>query len=110
MKNLSKILLAAAFAVAITSANRVSADEPLLSPRAKANQSKPISGGDSGPNLVSGSYLGAAAKSAAIQPKMAAGTGGSPNLVSGNYAGAAAKNPIRDSRSPEREVQVAPLK
>lgn len=99
MKSIAKLLLTAAFAVAITSANRVSADEPLLSPRAKANQSQRISSGDSGPNLVNGHYLGAAAKSAANQSKMASGAGSSPNLVSGNYAGAAAKNPIRDLRS-----------
>jgi hypothetical protein len=108
MKN--TLLIAAATATLLTAVNTASAEEPLLSPRAKANQSKHISSGDSGPNLVSGNYLGAGAKSAANQSKMASGAGSSPNLVSGNYAGAAAKNPIRDLRSAEKEIQVAPLK
>ena len=108
MKN--TLLIAAATATLLTAVNTASADEPLLSPRAKANQSHRASSGDSGPNLVNGNYLGAATKSAANQPKMASSTGSSPNLVSGNYAGAAAKNPIRDLRSTEKDIQVAPLK
>jgi hypothetical protein len=42
MKSISKLLLAAGTAVILTSAAR--ADEPLLSPRAKANQIKTVPG------------------------------------------------------------------
>jgi len=44
MKTTNKLLLAAAVAVSLTFANRAVAGEPLLSPRAKDNQIKIVSG------------------------------------------------------------------
>lgn len=106
MKNNIKLLLAAAIAISFAAVNSAKADEPLLSPRAQANQINRISGTDSGPNLVSGNYLGTAAKwqaSGAVAPS----SSGNVNLVNGTYVGAAVKDPIRESRKPQFEI--APL-
>jgi hypothetical protein len=44
MKNLNKILIAAVVAGALASASRATADEPFLSPHAKANQARVVPG------------------------------------------------------------------
>jgi hypothetical protein len=44
MKNLNTILVAVVVAGALASASRATADEPLLSPRAKANQTRVVPG------------------------------------------------------------------
>lgn len=47
MKNVNKIVMAAFVALAFTAANHAQADEPFLSPRAKANQIHHVPGNPS---------------------------------------------------------------
>ena len=94
MKTLNSLLLAGAVALGFTLTPTARADEPFLSPKAKANQISRVSGGDTSPNLVSGNYLGAATKMEANRAKVVSSGGATtPNLASGNYLGAGAKNP-----------------
>ena len=94
MKTMNSLLLAGAVALGFTLTTTARADEPFLSPKAKANQIHHVSGVDTGPNLVSNNYLGAAAKTEANRARVvSSGGAATPNLVSGNYLGAGAKNP-----------------
>ena len=94
MKTLNSILLAGAVALGFTLTTTVRADEPFLSPKAKANQISRVSSVDTSPNLVSGNYLGALAKTEANRARVVSSGGATtPNLVSGNYLGAGVKNP-----------------
>ncbi len=75
------------------------------SPRVQANQIKRISSTEAGPNLVSGDYLGAAAKASAMfQSTVSGSTDNGPSLVSGNYLGAAAKSPTYEARPAQFEI------
>ena len=58
-----------------------------------------------GPNTVSNTYLGAAAKWELNRAKVAPSGTVTPNLVSGNYPGVAAKNPYYRPQ----QFQIAPL-
>ena len=62
-------------------------------------------GTDNSPNLVSGNYLGALAKTEANRAKVVPSGAVTPNLVSGNYLGAGAKNPYARTTS----FEIAPL-
>jgi hypothetical protein len=108
MKTLKTILLAGAVVACFTLASTAKAGEVFLSPRAQANQMPRVSGINADPNLVSGSYPGAASKARAVfHPMTASGGVEDINLVSGNYAGAAAKSPDRELRGYAYEI--APL-
>ena len=104
MKTMNTLLLAGAVALGFTLTTATAA-EPFLSPKAKANHISRVSSMDTSPNLVSGNYLGALAKTEANRTKVVPGTGHEPNLVSGNYLGAGAKNPYARPGS----FEIAPL-
>lgn len=97
-------MLAGAVALGFTLTTTARADEPFLSPKAASlrHDSRTVPSTGARPNLVSGSYLGAAAK----LNRTSAAPGGmdSPNLVSGNYLGAGAKNPY-----PRPVFEIAPV-
>ena len=65
MKMINILLLAGAVALGSTLTTTVNADEPLFSPKAAALQRdfRRVPSTDTSPNLVSGNYLGAGAKS-----------------------------------------------
>ena len=105
MKTINTLLLAGAVALGFTLTTTAKADEPFLSPKAKANQIHRVSSVDSSPNLVSGNYLGAAAKTEFNRVKVVPSGTVTPNLISGNYLGAGAKNPYPRTAS----FQGAPL-
>ena|ERR1043166_5496858 len=106
MKKNITLLLAGAVALGFTLSTATKADEAFLSPKGKANQIMRSSRADSSPNLVSNSYLGAAAKLELNRSKVVASGTTTPNLVSGNYLGAAVKAP----NFPPAPVEIAPLK
>lgn len=95
MKTITTLLLAAAFSVTLLSTAKAS--DVLLSPRAKANQIARVKGINNDPQLVSGWYAGAAYRTYSTAPStVASGPVKDINLVSGNYLGTAAKSPFRD--------------
>lgn len=96
MKTMNTLLLAGAVALGFTAVNAAKADEPFLSPRAASlrHDLRKVPGIDTSPNLVSNTYLGAAAKWELNRAKVVPSGTVTPNLVSGNYPGAAAKNPF----------------
>ncbi|MBI3852994.1 MAG: hypothetical protein HY298_22300 [Verrucomicrobia bacterium] len=108
MKSFNKILLVSAVAVGFNLAQAAKADEPLLSPRGKANQITRVPGINTDPDLVRGQLLGAAAKAQSARPTMIAGSSkNDPDLVHG-VPYLAGKNPMRDLRG--KTFEVAPLK
>ena len=110
MKNISKLLLAAAIAVGISTATQSFADEPLHSPRGLANIVKHVPGKNLDVNLVSGWYAGAAVKQGAMFHSAVDSRGiKDVNLTArGNAPLYTGKDPARDLRP--QEFQIAPLK
>ena len=111
MKSITKLLLAACAAVALTSATR--ADEPLLSPRTSANQPGKISGAGREADLVRGQNdLGVAAQSKASGSRSAiAGTSkNDPDLAHSQGAVTGSPKGVQQLRESGRAFQVAPLK
>ncbi len=111
MKNITKLLLAAGAAVILTSAAR--ADEPYLSPRAKASQPSKVTGGSD--TLVFGknpNALGDAAKAKASggHYSVAGSSKNDPDLVRGQWARTGSPKGLQQLRESGREHQVAPLK
>ena len=106
MKTTTSLLLAGVVALGFSLAT-ARADEPFLSPRAAAlrHDFRKVPSADVSPNLVSNSYLGAAAKFELNRTKVVPTGTIAPNLVSGNYAGAALKNPYPTST----RFEIAPL-
>ena len=110
MKDISKLLLAAAVAAGFATATQTFAGEPLHSPRGLANQIKRVPGTNNDVNLVSGWYAGAAIKQGAMFHSAVDSRGiKDVNLAMHQnrplYTG---KNPSRDLRP--QEFQIAPLK
>jgi hypothetical protein len=105
MNTKTSLLLASALALGFTLTTAANAAEQALSPRARDNLIKRVPGTNTDPNLVSGSYLGAAAKPILDRVKVVPTTGTDPNLISGNYAGAALKNPY----ATPAPFEIAPL-
>jgi hypothetical protein len=111
MKISQKILLAAALAATFTVVNTSSADEGLLSPRARSNQISKTTGVDSGPDLNRTRPPLGNAKAAELFPSKAMSTPASDNgvdLAHNNRPFYSGKNPIWESRD-NREFQVAPM-
>lgn len=105
---MNSLLLAGAVALGFTLTTTVKADEPFLSPKAASlrNDFRKVPSTDNSPNLVSGNYLGALAKTEANRARVVSSGGATtPNLVSGNYLGAGAKNPFPRPAT----FEVAPL-
>jgi len=94
MKTTTTLLLAGAVALGFTLTTS-NAAEPFLSPRAAAlrHDFRKVPSTDTGVNLVTSTYLGAAAKWELNRARVVPSGTDTPNLVSGNYPGAAAKNP-----------------
>jgi hypothetical protein len=107
MKTNTTLLLAGAIALGFARTTALAADI-AASPRMQRllNERKIVSGTDTSPNLVSNTYLGAAAKWELNRAKVVPSDTTTPNLVSGNYAGAGAKNPYHRPAP----VEIAPLK
>ena len=116
MKNLSKILMAALVAAAFTTASRASADEPYLSPKAKANQIRVAPAGASANdvNLVTNRPAGNAKAWAQAQSlKTAPGTGSTIDLAHGPRPTMSPKDPRYEQAARElreSQYQIAPLK
>lgn len=105
MKTFNTILLAGAVAASFTLASSAKAGDVVMSPRAQANQITRVSGVNTDPNLVSGWYAGTGNKANGIFHSMVpSGSVADINLVSGDYLGAAAKSPHRDLRGVEFQV------
>jgi len=106
MRTINTLLLVGATALGF-SLIPAKAGEPFLSPRAaqQRHESRTVTSPDTGPNLVSHSYLGAAAKWELNRPRVGPAGTTTPNLVSGNYPGAHAKNPNYRLR----QFEIAPL-
>lgn len=114
MKKTILLTVAAAGILALTSS--VQAGEPLLSPRAKANQIARVSGVNTDRNLVSGWYAGAAYKAFNTAPNMVA-SGPVPDidLAHAPRPTMSPKDPryeaaLRANAASQAEVQIAPLK
>ncbi len=111
MKN--TFLLAAATAALLIAVNTVSADEPLLSPRAKANLARTVPGVTEDKldrSLQPGSPKG---REMAYSLRMVPSTGPSVDLAHGPRPSLSPKDPryetaLRELRA--KEFQVAPLK
>lgn len=114
MKNSSKILIAIAAASSI--GNFASfADEPTLSPRAKANQIRIVSTGHTDPSTTTGlTALGVGAKAKASGGNALASVGTSakdPDLAHGrNALGVAAKAKAQGMMPSDSGAQIAPLR
>lgn len=113
MKN--TLLLAVATATLLTVVNTASADEPLLSPRAKANQIRVVPGSAANDvNLATNRPIGnAKAWDHAQSLRKAPSTGPSIDLAHGPRPTLSPKDPrydqvARELREPQ--LQVAPLK
>jgi len=97
MKTTTALILAAT--VSFTLAGSAKAADVFLSPRAQANQITRVSGINNDRNLAGGWYAGAAYKAFSTAPNMvASGAVADVNLVSGNYLGAAAKSPFHSAQ------------
>jgi len=107
MKNLSKLLLAAGFVAAVTSASPASADEPLLSPKAKANRIVVVQG-----TTEDQLYRGTEHRQRGwfAVPKMVASEGIKDRDLAHDLPLYTGKNPSRDFRPGQSDVQIAPLK
>jgi hypothetical protein len=111
MKSITTFLLAAGAAIALSS--QAGAAEPLLSPRAKANQPSKVVGGSD--TLVFGknpNALGDAAKAKASggHYSVAGSSKNDPDLVRGQWARTGSPKGLQQLRESGREHQVAPLK
>lgn len=110
---LNKILLAAAAAVAFTAISRAQAGEPLLSPRAKANQTRMVSGASANDvNLATIRPAGNAKAWAQAQSlKRMPSTGQTVDLAHGPRPTLSPKDPRYEQEARRlQEVQIAPLK
>ena len=113
MNDMKNILLLAAAAATLLTVNTLSAAEPALSPRAKANQPIKVSGTGSDVDLVRGQNdLGVAAKSKASgSHSVIAGTSkNDPDLILGQTARIGSPKGFQQFRESGRDFQVAPLK
>lgn len=116
MKNLNLILMAAVAATAFTSVNRAQADEPFLSPRAKANQIHYAPSGSSinDPDLVKDRPAGnAKAWAQKHRATTFPGTESTVDLVHGPRPTMSPKDPRYEQAARklrEAQYQVAPLK
>jgi hypothetical protein len=107
------LLLAAASVAGLIAVNTATADDALLSPRAKANQPPKTAGTGSDANLVRGQNdLGVAAKAKASgNPSTFAGPStNDPDLVRGQWTRTGSPKGLQQLRDNGREFQVAPLK
>lgn len=107
MKTTTSLLLAGAVALGFTFTTTARADGLFLSPKAAAlrHDFRVVPSTGTSPNLVSSSYLGAAAKMEFNRAKATLCGTDSANLVSGNYLGAGTKNPYPTTRT----FEIAPL-
>jgi hypothetical protein len=111
MKISKRILMAVAIAATFTVINTGSADEGLLSPRARSNQIPRTSGVDTGPDLNRSRPPLGNAKAAELFPSKVMSTPGSDtgvDLVHNGRPFYSGKNPIWDSRE-SRVFEIAPL-
>ncbi|MBI3870448.1 MAG: hypothetical protein HY299_18120 [Verrucomicrobia bacterium] len=111
MKN--TLLLAAATATLLTAVNTAKADEPFLSPRAKANQTLNVSGNGSDPDLVRGQNdlgVAAASKASGHHSVIAGASKNAPDLVHGQPMVTASPKGLQQLRESGRAFQIAPLK
>jgi hypothetical protein len=116
MKNLNKILMAALVAAAFTTASRANADEPFLSPRAKANQIRVAPAGTSANdvNLVTNRPAGNAKAWAQAQSlRTVPSTSPTVDLAHGPRPTMSPKDPRYEQAARElreSQYQIAPLK
>ena len=110
MKNITKLLLAAGAAVILTGV--ASADEPFLSPRAKANQPAKATGGSDAPAVTNPNALGTAAQTKASGGRYSVigSSKNDPDLVRGQWAKTGSPKGLQQLRESGRDLQVAPLK
>jgi hypothetical protein len=111
MKNITKLLLVASAAVALTS--QASAHEPALSPRAQANQMITVPRSGSDPDIARDqNALGVAAKAkASAKHSVIAGTASNDrNLVRSKPSRVGSPKVLQQLQESGREFQVAPLK
>ena len=106
------LLLAVATAAFLSAVNTVSADEPLLSPRARANQTRVVpSSSATDVNLSTNRPIGnAKAWEHAQSLRRVPSTGPSVDLAHGPRPALSPKDPRYDQATRQAQFQVAPLK
>ena len=114
MKKINKILMVVVVATAFTAVNRAQADEPFLSPRAKANQIRHAPSGSSinDPDLVKDRPAGNARAWAQTHRLQATpGAASTVDLAHGPRPTISPKDPRYEQEARRlRELQVAPIK
>jgi len=105
MKTFKTILLAGVVGMSMAFAGAATAGEVFLSPRAKANQIVHVASTTADVNLAAEPYAGATTRlRTTFHSMVASGPAKDINMVSGNYLGAAAKSPYRDLRGMEFRI------
>src|SRR5262249_27205722 len=97
----------------LAAVNTVSADEALLSPRAKANQPSRISRSGIDPDLVRGQNdpgVAAQAKASGVHSMIGGASKNDPDLVRAQAAKTGSPKGLEQLRQNGREFQVAPVK
>jgi hypothetical protein len=114
MNNMKTILLLPIAAATLFAAvSTVKADEPLLSPRAKANQPSKVFGLGSDADLVRGHNdpgVAAKAKASGGHSTIVGTSNNDPDLIRGQTTRAGSPKGIQQLRESGRDFQVAPLK
>ena len=106
MKNFNKLLIAAIIGIALTPVFRVSAEDELLSPRAKENQIKSVSGTTA--DLLDRSILAGSPKGILAEASLRKVPGTTPDVLDRSYASIPKLR--EQSGKWMKEFQVAPLK
>ena len=112
MKTLNQLLVAAAAVVTLNMAFAARAGEPLLSPRAKANQIRVVPGSSAGVDTLKDRPIGnAKAWELAQSLRKVPSTGSSVDLAHARRPTLSPRDPRYDQELRRlQEVQVAPLK
>jgi hypothetical protein len=109
----TSFFLAAAAVAVLAAVNTVSADEALLSPRAKANQPSRISRSGIDPDLVRGQNdpgVAAQAKASGAHSMIAGASKNDPDLVRAQAAKTGSPKGLEQLHENGRDFQVAPVK
>ena len=107
------LLLAAAAVAAFTAVNTASADDPLLSPKARANQPAKISGTGIDAYLIRGQNapgVAAKAKASGAHSMVAGDSKNDPDLLRAQASRTGSPKGLQQLQESGRNFQVAPLK
>jgi len=106
MKTLGKLLIVTVIGIALAPVYRVAAGDELLSPRAKANQIKTMSG--TTPDLLDRTVKSSSPKALEMAASLRKTTGATADFLDRSYASIPKLREL--SGAPAKEFQAAPLK